>query len=251
MMALRNWTTPARLVVLHVRHHHRLGYRLSHRVSRHGQLRRRYRLSQIGQYDKEVASAEQKYRDMRDRYLALPVEEIATDRGAQNGHADVCQQLRPVPRRRWQGPTAFPISPDDDWIFGGDPATIKATIENGRQSAMPAWGSIIGDKGVADVTQYVLGLNGQDNGGPRLPPGKPCSRTYCLACHGADGHRQSGPGRAQPDQRGLAYGRGRQIAQSIRAGRNGVMPAFKDTLTEDKIHILTAYVMASASSSHR
>ena len=33
-----------------------------------------------------------------------------------------------------------------------------------------------------------------------------------------------------------------QIAQTLRAGRNGMMPAFKDTLSEDKIHILTAYV---------
>jgi cytochrome c oxidase cbb3-type subunit 3 len=28
----------------------------------------------------------------------------------------------------------------------------------------------------------------------------------------------------------------------VRAGRNGKMPSFKDTLGEDKIHILTAYV---------
>ena len=33
-----------------------------------------------------------------------------------------------------------------------------------------------------------------------------------------------------------------QIAHSLRNGRNGVMPAFEETLTEDKIHLLTAYV---------
>ena len=33
-----------------------------------------------------------------------------------------------------------------------------------------------------------------------------------------------------------------QIAHTLRAGRNGMMPAFKDTLSEDKIHILAAYV---------
>ncbi len=31
-------------------------------------------------------------------------------------------------------------------------------------------------------------------------------------------------------------------AHTLRVGRNGVMPAFNDTLSEDKIHILTAYV---------
>ena len=32
------------------------------------------------------------------------------------------------------------------------------------------------------------------------------------------------------------------FSHSLRAGRNGVMPAFEGTLSEDKIHILTAYV---------
>ncbi|HAN66998.1 MAG TPA: cytochrome C oxidase Cbb3, partial [Halieaceae bacterium] len=40
----------------------------------------------------------------------------------------------------------------------------------------------------------------------------------------------------------LYGGKREQIAHSLRAGRNGVMPAFGDSLTEDKIHILTAYV---------
>ena len=34
--------------------------------------------SSVGQYEKEVAAADAQYRDMRDRYLALSVEEIAT-----------------------------------------------------------------------------------------------------------------------------------------------------------------------------
>jgi cytochrome c oxidase cbb3-type subunit 3 len=40
----------------------------------------------------------------------------------------------------------------------------------------------------------------------------------------------------------LYGGNAEQISHSIRAGRNGVMPAHKDTLSEDKIHILAAYV---------
>ncbi len=33
-----------------------------------------------------------------------------------------------------------------------------------------------------------------------------------------------------------------QIAQTIRAGRAGVMPAHKDLLSDDKIHLIAAYV---------
>lgn len=40
----------------------------------------------------------------------------------------------------------------------------------------------------------------------------------------------------------LYGGNTEQISHTIRAGRNGMMPAFKSTLSEDKIHILTAYV---------
>ena len=40
----------------------------------------------------------------------------------------------------------------------------------------------------------------------------------------------------------LYGGSAEQIAHSLRAGRNGQMPSFKDTLSEDKIHIITAYV---------
>jgi cytochrome c oxidase cbb3-type subunit 3 len=40
----------------------------------------------------------------------------------------------------------------------------------------------------------------------------------------------------------LYGGSAEQISHTLRVGRNGVMPAFKDVLGEDKIHILTAYV---------
>ena len=200
--------------------------------------------TQVGQYDKEVDSAEQKYRDMRDRYLALPVAEIAADPAVRKMgmrmFANNCAQCHGADGK---GRYGFPNLTDNDWLFGGDPATIKATIENVRQAAMPAWGSIIGDKGVADVTQYVLGLNGRDNDAAQAAAGETVFQTYCLACHGADGHGNPALGAPNLTNGIWLYGGSQeQIAQSVRAGRNGVMPAFKDTLTEDKIHILTAYV---------
>ena len=200
--------------------------------------------SQIGQYDKEVASAEQKYRDMRDRYLALPVEEIAADPAVRKMgmrmFANNCAQCHGADAK---GRYGFPNLTDDDWIYGGDPAAIKTTIENGRQAAMPAWGSIIGDKGVTDVTQYVLSLNGRDTNPAEATAGETVYQTYCVACHGADGHGNVAMGAPNLTNGVWLYGGSQeQIAQTVRAGRNGVMPAFKDTLSEDKIHILTAYV---------
>jgi cytochrome c oxidase cbb3-type subunit 3 len=200
--------------------------------------------TQVGQYDKEVAAAEEKYRDMRDRYLALPVEEIALDPAVRKMgmrlFANNCAQCHGADAG---GAYGFPNLRDDDWIYGGDAATIKATLVNGRQAVMPAWGSVIGDEGIADVTQYVLSLNGRDVDPAKAEAGKTVFQTYCVACHGADG--TGNPALGAPNLTNgvwLYGGSAEQISQTLHAGRNGMMPAFKDTLSEDKIHILTAYV---------
>ena len=200
--------------------------------------------TQVGQYDREVAAAEEKYRDMRDRYLALPVEEIAVDPAVRKMgmrlFANNCAQCHGADAG---GAYGFPNLRDDDWIYGGDAATIKATLVNGRQAVMPAWGSVIGDEGIADVTQYVLSLNGRDVDSAKAEAGKTVFQTYCVACHGADG--TGNPALGAPNLTNgvwLYGGSAEQISQTLHAGRNGMMPAFKDTLSEDKIHILTAYV---------
>jgi cytochrome c oxidase cbb3-type subunit 3 len=191
--------------------------------------------TQIGQYDREVAAAEARFRDMRDRYLALPVEEIAGDPAVRKMgmrlFANNCAQCHGADAG---GAYGFPNLHDDDWIYGGDPATIKATLVNGRQAVMPAWGSVIGDEGIADVTQYVLSLNGRDVDAARVEAGKTVFQTYCVACHGADG--TGNPALGAPNLTNgvwLYGGSAEQIAQTLRAGRNGMMPAFQNTLSED------------------
>jgi cytochrome c oxidase cbb3-type subunit 3 len=64
-----------------------------------------------------------------------------------------------------------------------------------------------------------------------------------VACHGADGQGNHALGAPDLSNGIWLYGGSQeQIAHSIRAGRNGQMPAFRDTLSEDKIHILAAYI---------
>ena len=200
--------------------------------------------TQLGQYDREVAAAEQRYREMRDRYLALPVAEIAADPAVRKMgmrlFANNCAQCHGADAN---GRYGFPNLADNDWLWGGDADAIKATLVNGRQAVMPAWGTIIDDQGIADVTQYVLSLNGRDTNQAQVAAGKTVFETYCVACHGADG--RGNPALGSPNLTNgiwLYGGSEEQIAQTLRAGRNGKMPAFKDTLSEDKIHILTAYI---------
>ncbi len=200
--------------------------------------------TQLGQYDKEVAAAETKYRAMRDRYLALPIEEIASDPSVRKMgmrmFSNNCAQCHGGDAR---GSYGFPNLADDDWLYGGNPADIKASITAGRQSAMPAWGSVIGEQGVADVTAYILSINGRDTAAERVNAGQQVFQTYCVACHGADAG--GNPALGAPNLKNgiwLYGGSAEQISHSIRAGRNGVMPAHADSLSEDKIHILAAYV---------
>jgi cytochrome c oxidase cbb3-type subunit 3 len=200
--------------------------------------------TQIEQHDNEVAAADKKFRAMRDRYLALPVEEIAGDPAVRKMgmrmFGNNCAQCHGADAR---GSHGFPNLSDGDWIYGGTPDTIKASINNGRQPVMPAWGSVIGDQGVADATAYILSINGRNADAAQVTAGEKVYQTYCLACHGADA--TGNPALGAPNLKNgiwLYGGTPEQISHSIRTGRNGVMPAHKDMLSEDKIHILTAYV---------
>ena len=200
--------------------------------------------TQVGQHDRQVAAADEKFRTMRDRYMALPIEEIASDPAVRKMgmrmFGNNCAQCHGADAK---GSYGFPNLADGDWIFGGTPDAIKASIANGRQAAMPPWGSIIGDKGVTDVTAYVMSINGRESDTAQVAAGEKVFQTYCVACHGADA--TGNPALGAPNLKNgiwLYGGTPEQISHSIRAGRNGVMPAHGDTLSEDKIHIITAYV---------
>jgi cytochrome c oxidase cbb3-type subunit 3 len=200
--------------------------------------------TQIGQHEREVSAADERFRAMRDRYLALPVEEIATDPAVRKMgmrmFASNCAQCHGADAK---GSYGFPNLTDGDWLYGGSPADIKTSITQGRQAAMPAWGSVISEKGVTDVTAYLLSINGREADKARAAAGAQVFQTYCVACHGAEA--TGNPAMGAPNLRDgiwLYGGSAEQISHSVRAGRNGVMPAHKDVLEEDKIHILTAYV---------
>ncbi|MEQ6202747.1 cytochrome-c oxidase, cbb3-type subunit III [Sulfitobacter sp. HNIBRBA2951] len=49
---------------------------------------------------------------------------------------------------------------DEIWLYGGDRATLTATITNSRFGVMPAWGQRLRDEDVRAVTAYVHALGG-------------------------------------------------------------------------------------------
>ena len=48
---------------------------------------------------------------------------------------------------------------DDVWLYGGDAATLKATLENGRNGQMPAFGDRLGQERVRLLAAYAMKLS--------------------------------------------------------------------------------------------
>lgn len=200
--------------------------------------------TQVGQWQESVDAAEEKFSAMRFKYLAMPIEEVALDAKAkkmgQRMFANNCGQCHGADAR---GSYGFPNLRDGDWLWGASPADIKTTITNGRRAAMPAWGPMLGNDGVRDVAAYVLRLNGRDVDDAHADAGKTQFDMLCVACHGSDASGNVLFGAPNLTNGIWLYGgEEEQIMHSIRSGRNGVMPAHVDSLSEDKIHLIAAYV---------
>ena len=147
-----------------------------------------------------------------------------------------------------KGAYGFPNLTDADWRWGGEPETIKTTIMAGRHAAMPAWGEVIGEEGVKNVAAFVLtqmdGRKLPEGAKADIEAGKQVFATTCVACHGPEG--KGTPAMGAPDLThpgAFIYGSSfAQLQQTIRYGRQGVMPAQQEHLGNDKVHLLAAYV---------
>jgi cytochrome c oxidase cbb3-type subunit 3 len=144
-----------------------------------------------------------------------------------------------------RGAPGFPNVTDTDWLWGGDPEMIEATIRDGRQGVMTPWIDVLGAKGVDDVVAHVMSLSGRKATTGDAAAGKLQFETVCAACHGADGkgtHALGAPNLT--DNIWLHGGSQEKIRESVVKGRNGVMPAHGDRMGEARVKLLTAYVMS-------
>lgn len=206
--------------------------------------------TQDKQWEREEALAKDKYGPIFAKYAAMSVEEVAKDPQAmkmgERLFATYCSICHGSDAK---GAAGFPNLTDNDWRWGGTAQDIETTILGGRHAAMPAWGEVLGDKGVQDVAAFVTAqLDGRklpegvtaenvDNGGKLFA-------TTCVACHGPEG--KGNPIMGAPDLThpgAFIYGSSyAQLQQTIRYGRQGQMPAQEQYLGKDKVHILAGYI---------
>jgi cytochrome c oxidase cbb3-type subunit 3 len=113
----------------------------------------------------------------------------------------------------------------------------------GRQGVMPPMGAALGgDEGIEQVTAYVMSLSGREADADLVTAGKD-KFVLCAGCHMPDGTGNQALGAPNLTDEAWLYGASPGIiAKTIREGRNGVMPAHKEFLGEDKSHIIAAYI---------
>lgn len=134
---------------------------------------------------------------------------------------------------------------DADWLYGGSSDTILASILDGRNGLMPGWGPALGAQGVNEVTSYVLSLSGVKAPEDWVAAGKTRFETLCAACHGVDGRGNPALGAPNLTDDVWLYGSDfASVATSVRDGRSGVMPAWRQRLSDDQVRTIAAWVIA-------
>jgi cytochrome c oxidase cbb3-type subunit 3 len=200
--------------------------------------------SAVGQYEQEQKRAEATFGPIYAKYAGMDVEKVAADPAAmaigQNLYLNYCAQCHASDAR---GSKGFPNLTDGDWLYGGDPKAIKETILVGRNGVMPPMGAALGAEGTKDVAHYVMSLSGAPADSIRVARGKEKFLQTCAACHGAEGKGNHALGAPNLTDKVWLHGSGEAaIIETINNGRNNQMPAWKDFLGEQKIHVLAAYV---------
>ncbi len=200
-------------------------------------------------YREEVRIEEAQYAPIYQKFMAMDVKAVAADPAARAmGERLFLTHCAQCHGSDAGGSKGFPSLRDGDWLYGGDPDTIKASITGGRNGVMPPMESALGADGVRNVVDYVRTLSGLPADPLRAQLGKPVFAQVCAACHGADG--KGNPALGAPNLTDDVWLYGSSLATMIEtvskgrgsAGTVSRMPAHKDLLEPAKIQLLAAYV---------
>jgi cytochrome c oxidase cbb3-type subunit 3 len=201
--------------------------------------------TQIGQYEAEVATATSAQEGVYARFRDMdPAALMADDEAIEIGGRLFGNNCAMCHGSDGRGAKGFPNLADGVWQWGGGYDQIIFALNNGRTAAMPPMAAVLGDEGVVEVVAYVQSLSGQKADAELAAAGKAGFEMVCMACHGMDG--KGNPALGAPnltDDTWLYSSDPSDIEYAIRNGRNGKMPVFGNTLSEDHRRLLAAYVM--------
>jgi cytochrome c oxidase cbb3-type subunit 3 len=206
------------------------------------------------EYVKEVNHADAEYGPLFAKYQGMDLAALSADPEAvatgKRLFLTYCSQCHGSTAKGARGKDyGFPDLTDSDWLYGGDPATIKVSIEEGRHGAMISFGGTLNSEQIRDVANYVRSIAGLNADAARAARGKDVFADKCTSCHGPEGKGAQFLAPNLTDGIWLYSESEDAIIDGITRGRNAesdsvinAMPAWKDYLGDAKVHILAAYV---------
>jgi len=215
--------------------------------------------SSRGQLSEDMASANAPRVAMERRLATIAIDRLPTDsplmhaaieggRAAFKVHCVQCHGSGAA------GSRGYPNLNDDDWLWGGDRATIRQTLLHGirqpgdddtRLSQMPAFGrdGILKPGEIQDVVSHVRLAARIEAPSPSAIRGRALFAANCAACHGADAKGNRSLGAPDLTDAIWLYGGDREtLTATITNARAGVMPAWGRRLDPATVNMLTAYV---------
>ncbi|APG61916.1 cytochrome-c oxidase, cbb3-type subunit III [Sphingorhabdus lutea] len=215
--------------------------------------------SSRGELHAEMAAVEKERAPILAALASTPLEEIAKDErlmqtAIQGGSAAFkvhCVQCHGSGADGVRMGSGYPNLNDDDWLWGGDLASLEYSIKHGirnpdhaetRQSQMPAFGEILSGTEINNLTAYIRTISGQQKGEISNAT-KILFANNCASCHGKDGKggREFGAPNLT-DKIWLYGGDAAAIRTTIEKSRQGVMPRWGGRLDDVTIKMLTLYV---------
>ena len=197
-----------------------------------------------GELEADVAANEAKFAPLFARFSAVPVEELYKDKDAMKmgqrlfaTNCSVCHGSTAT------GAVGFPNLTDDVWLWGSKGADIEASIKHGRTAYMPAFEGIFNQTQISDISAYLQSMDGKKGDSGAIARGRGNFGEVCFACHGDQAKGKPLIGAPDLSNNNWLYGNSSFVLeQSLKNGRQGIMPAFNDRLGADKVHILAGYV---------
>ncbi|HVT36030.1 MAG TPA: c-type cytochrome, partial [Nevskiaceae bacterium] len=142
-----------------------------------------------------------------------------------------------------KGARGFPNLTDHDWLYGGKPDDIVASITHGRNGQMPPFNGAIPADVIDDLVATVTHWSDASLDPAVRERGMKQFAITCAACHGADGKGNPLLGSANlTDDIWLHGGSKAHVRETILYGRRSAMPAHEKILSADDIRVVAAYV---------
>jgi len=200
--------------------------------------------SQYDQYENEMTASAEKLDDIYAAFREQDLMSLSKDDAAlsigRNVFMNVCAACHGSDAR---GAKGFPNLTDNDWLYGGSPETVYASIANGRTGIMAPMGAVVGDEGADAIIEFLRSDN--PDSAPAAAGKQKFMTSGCIGCHGLNA--EGNPALGGPNLRDDIWLHGdsnADIKNIIMNGKINEMPAQLDLLGEDRVRLVTAYVLS-------